>query len=101
MVGERPVSSEAYAGRRSGTDGSENAGMSSEIPMRNRNTEYPRFPTQRSSSWGESGPNMSPVNRSSGWTIGLYSYTKEQSSFSRKRNKGSVSASLQILIPGD
>ena len=76
-VGERSVCSEGHGVSRTGADRSEYAGMSSEIPMRIRDTEYPRFPTQRSSSWGESGPNMSPIFRGSGWTIGLYSYTKK------------------------
>ena len=70
MVGERSVSSEAYAVRRSGAGRSENAGMSSETPMRIRSAESPRFPTQRSSSWGESGPNMRPVYWRSGWITG-------------------------------
>jgi len=61
LVGERPASSEGYAVRRTGTGGSENAGMSNESPMRIRTAEYPRFPTQRSSLWGESGPKPSPA----------------------------------------
>jgi len=59
VVGERSVDGEGYGVSRTGVDRSEKAGMSNEIPMRNRNAENPRFPTQRSSSWGESGPNMS------------------------------------------
>ena len=35
--------------------------MSNESPMKIRTAEYPRFPTQRSSTWGKSGPNMSPA----------------------------------------
>jgi len=62
VVGERPVSCEAYAVRWSGRYGSETAGMSSESPMRIRTAEYPRFPTQRSSTWGESGPKVSPAD---------------------------------------
>ena len=61
VVGERSASSEAQAVRPGGTGGSENAGMSSESPMKIRTAEYPRFPTQRSSSWGKSGPNMRPA----------------------------------------
>ena len=60
VVGERSISNEAYTVRWSGVDGSENAGMSSESPMRIRATGNPRFPTQRSSTWGESGPKPSP-----------------------------------------
>ena len=60
MVGERPISREGYDVSRTGVDGSENAGMSNETPMRIRGAEYPRFPTQRSSMWGESGPKVSP-----------------------------------------
>jgi len=36
--------------------------MSNEIPMRNRDAECPRFSTQRSSTWGESGPKVSPAD---------------------------------------
>ena len=60
VVGERPVGGEGHAVRRTGTDGSENAGMSSEIRLRMPDAECPRFPTQRSSTWGKSGPNMRP-----------------------------------------
>ncbi len=69
-VGERSVDGEGYGVSRTGVDRSENAGMSSEIPMRNRNAENPRFPTQRSSSWGESGPNTRPVYWRSRWITG-------------------------------
>ena len=34
--------------------------MSNEIRLRMPDAEYPRFPTQRSSMWGESGPKVSP-----------------------------------------
>ena len=60
MVGERPINREGYDVSRTGVYGSENAGMSNESPMRIRTAEYPRFPTQRSSMWGESGPKVSP-----------------------------------------
>jgi hypothetical protein len=69
-VGERSVSGEGHSVRRAGADRSENAGMSNEIPVRIRDAEYPRFPTQRLSSWGKSGPNTSPHKRGSGWTTG-------------------------------
>ena len=52
--------------------------MSNEIPVRNRDAEYPRFPTQRLSSWGKSGPNTSPHKRGSGWTTGWYSCTRKE-----------------------
>ena len=51
-VGERPADSEALPQGQGGVGGSENAGMSSESPMRIRTAESPRFPTQRSSTWG-------------------------------------------------
>ena len=70
VVGERSISSEAQVVRPGGADGSENAGMSNVSPMRIRTAEYPRFPTQRLSSWGKSGPNTSPIFRGSGWTTG-------------------------------
>ena len=60
MVGERSDCSEGYGASRTGVVRSENAGMSNESPMRIRAAECPRFPTQRSSTWGESGPNLSP-----------------------------------------
>ncbi len=70
VVGERSISSEAQVVRPGGADGSENAGMSNVSPMRIRTAEYPRFPTQRLSSWGKSGPNMRPEHWRSGWTTG-------------------------------
>ena len=62
MVGERPDDGEVYDVSRNGIVGSENAGMSNEIRLRMPDAEYPRFPTQRSSMWGESGPNTSSRN---------------------------------------
>ena len=49
VVGERLHCSEAPSVNSSGAMRSENAGMSSESPMRIRTAECPRFPTQRSS----------------------------------------------------
>ncbi len=47
VVEERSYCSEAYDVSRSGAVGSENVGMSSEIPVKNRNAESLRFPRQR------------------------------------------------------
>jgi hypothetical protein len=47
---------------RNGASGSENAGMSNEIPMRIRNAECPRFPQQRSSAEGKSALSPVPYN---------------------------------------
>ena len=44
VVGECPVDSEGTSVRSAGIYGSKNAGMSSEIPMKNRDTECLRFP---------------------------------------------------------
>ena len=71
MVGERSVCGEGYGVSQTGVNRSENAGMSSEIRLRMPDAECPRFPTQRSSMWGESGPNTSPAfSGGSGWTTG-------------------------------
>ena len=70
MVGERSIDSEGYGVSQTGVNGSEYAGISNETSMRIRSAEYPRFPTQRSSSWGESGPKVSPANGGGNqWTI--------------------------------
>ena len=47
VVEERSYCSEAYDVNRSGAIGSENVGMSSESPMKNRTAESLRFPRQR------------------------------------------------------
>lgn len=46
LVGERSVNSEGYGESQTGVFRSENAGISSENPVRIRITEYPRFPKQ-------------------------------------------------------
>ena len=51
-VGERSQGGEAYGVNLGGALGSENAGMSSENPVRIRIVECPRFPQQRSSAEG-------------------------------------------------
>jgi len=52
LVGERCVCSEALAVRLGGVHTSENAGMSSERPVRSWPIECPRFPPQCKSSEG-------------------------------------------------
>ena len=47
VVGERSWGGEALDVSRGGAPRSENAGMSSEIPVKNRDAECPRFPSQR------------------------------------------------------
>ena len=47
MVEERSCCSEVRDVNPGGASGSENVGMSSEIPVKNRNAESPRFPSQR------------------------------------------------------
>ena len=54
LVGERLKCSEVGAVRPGEALGSENAGMSSVIPMRYRDTENPRFPSQCTSAKGKS-----------------------------------------------
>ena len=49
LVGERSHSSEAELVRVRGAVGSENAGMSSVLPVKTRDVESLRFPTQRQS----------------------------------------------------
>ncbi len=51
-VGERSNGGEGHDESWTGAIGSENAGMSSESPVRIRTAECLRFPTQRSSTWG-------------------------------------------------
>ena len=53
VVGERPHSGEVARATCGGVVGSENAGMSSERKVRILSTVCSRFPTQRSSTWGE------------------------------------------------
>ena len=60
VVGERSADGEGYGVSQTGVCRSENAGMSSETRLRMPGAEYPRFPTQRLSTWGKSGPNISP-----------------------------------------
>ena len=51
-VGERSKGSEAGIVRSCGALRSENVGMSSEMGVRIPHIKCPRFPTQRSSTWG-------------------------------------------------
>ena len=62
MVGERSKRSEAVVVRHGGVFRSENAGMSSEIPMRYRDAENPRFPPQCKSAEGESALRVSQLS---------------------------------------
>src|ERR671920_678573 len=59
-VGERSDASEAAGGTSRGGLGSENAGMSNERGVRIPSTDCPRFPEQRSSAQGQSGPKARP-----------------------------------------
>ena len=59
-VGERSQGSEAAAEASRGGLGSENAGMSNERGVRIPSTDCPRFPEQRSSAQGQSGPKARP-----------------------------------------
>lgn len=60
LVGERPVFCEALPEGQGGEDGSENAGISSEIPARIWKVESPRVPRQRSSFGGKAGTKPRP-----------------------------------------
>ena len=51
-VGERSCCGEVRDVNPGGAAGSENVGMSSEMPMKIRHAESPRFPSQRSSRTG-------------------------------------------------
>ena len=59
-VGERSQGSEAAEESSRGGLGSENAGMSNERGVRIPSTDCPRFPEQRSSAQGQSGPKARP-----------------------------------------
>ena len=50
----------SHTGRKGGSHGSENAGVSSEMQVRILHTESPRIPGEGSSALGKSGPNARP-----------------------------------------
>ncbi len=60
VVGERSLASEAAAEASRGGLGSENAGISNERGVRIPSTDCLRFPEQRSSAQGQSGPKARP-----------------------------------------
>ena len=102
MVGERPINREGYDVNRTGVNGSENAGMSNEIRLRMPDAEYPRFPTQRSSMWGESGPKVSPPTGgvADGQQIDI-SVQRNRRYFCASENKGLRTQVCRFLLPGD
>src|SRR4051794_40492082 len=59
-VGERSEAGEAAGGPSRGCFRSENAGVSNERGVRIPSTDCPRFPEQRSSAQGQSGPKARP-----------------------------------------
>src|ERR1041384_615080 len=60
VVGERSRAREAAGEPSRGGSRSENAGMSNERGVRIPSTDCPRFPEQRSSAQGQSGPKARP-----------------------------------------
>ena len=71
VVGERSQAGEAAAEASRGGRRSENAGVSNERGVRIPSTDCPRFPEQRSSTQGQSGPKARPKGVADGQRVDI------------------------------